>query len=51
MSKKKIIILVGFGTAGKRYFNAIKKKNLDLIIIRKSNKKIIYKKKKYIYPK
>ena len=45
MNKKKIIILVGFGTAGKRYFNAIKKKNLDLIIIRKSNKKIIYKKK------
>lgn len=24
--KKKIVILVGFGTAGKRYFKAIKKK-------------------------
>jgi hypothetical protein len=46
MNKKKgVILLVGFGIAGKRYFNIIKKKKLDLIVVRKSNKKIIYKKK------
>jgi predicted dehydrogenase len=43
--KKKIIMLVGFGTIGKRYFNIIKKKNFEIIVIRKSNKKLIYKKK------
>jgi hypothetical protein len=45
MKKKNCIILVGFGKSGKRYFKIIKKKRFDIIVIRKSTKKIIYKKK------
>ncbi len=42
MTRKKIII-VGFGVAGKRYFNILKKKNIDILILKKSKNKIIYK--------
>ena len=39
------IIIIGYGVAGKRYFRALKKKNIDLLIVSKSKKKIFYKKK------
>lgn len=42
MIRKKIII-IGFGVAGKRYFDILKKKNIDILILRKSKNKIIYK--------
>jgi predicted dehydrogenase len=43
--KRKKVIVIGFGTTGKRYFQILKKKNVDILILRKSKKKIFYKNK------
>ena len=42
-TKRKKIIIVGFGIAGRRYFEILKKKNVDILILRKSKNKIFYK--------
>lgn len=47
MTKKKTkkALIIGFGTAGKRYFEILKKKKIDILVLRKNKKNIIYKKK------
>ena len=42
-TKRKKIIIVGFGVAGRRYFEILKKKDVDILILRKSKNKIFYK--------
>ena len=42
LKKRKKFIIIGFGTAGRRYFESLKKKNVDILIVRKSNNKIYY---------
>ena len=37
--KRKKIIIVGFGVAGRRYFEILKKKDFDILILRKSKNK------------
>lgn len=39
------VLIIGFGIAGKRFFKILKKKKIDILVLRKSNKKIIYQKK------
>jgi predicted dehydrogenase len=43
IKKRKKIIIIGFGIAGRRYFEILKKKNLDILVVRKSSNKIYYK--------
>jgi hypothetical protein len=43
LKKRKKIIIIGFGIAGRRYFEILKKKNFDILIVRRSNNKIYYK--------
>lgn len=42
-TKRKKIIIVGFGVVGRRYFEILKKKDVDILILRKSKNKIFYK--------
>ena len=50
-TKRKKIIIVGFGVAGKRYFEILKKKDIDILILRKSKNKIFYKNKNIVISK
>jgi predicted dehydrogenase len=43
--KQTNIIIIGFGVAGRRYFDILKKKNTDIFIVRKSKNKIFFKNK------
>ena len=42
LKKRTKIIIIGFGIAGRRYFEILKKKKIDILIVRKSNNKIYY---------
>ena len=42
-TKNRKIIIIGFGVAGRRYFDILKKKNIDILVLRKSKNKIFYK--------
>ena len=49
--KRKKIIIVGFGVAGRRYFEILKKKDFDILILRKSKNKVFYKNRNIVISK